>query len=125
MKRILISISIILLAACVQDFDQGLDLTLMPHATAADPEWIRKFDANIIKIQTEALAKAQKHSLDSRIILWEELNCLGGVYVEQARAAQALSERKGISHGAANAEAQSEPMWIIAKQGCHQPYRGG
>ncbi len=96
----------------------------MPHATASDPEWIRKFDANIIKIQTEALAN-HKASLDSRVILWEELNCLGTVYVARARAAQALSERTGISLGAAKAETQSDPGWTIAAQGCHQPYRGG
>ena len=125
MKRFLTLIFALVLAACdpVQELEE-LDLTPLPHATAADPEWIRKFDAAAINISIDALAK-HKGSLDSHVILWEELNCLNGVYVAQARAAQALSEWKGISLGAAKAEAQSDPMWTIAKQGCHQPYRGG
>ncbi len=129
MKRFLTSIPVIVLAACVQDLNltpipYDLNLTPISHATASDPEWIRKFDADLIKKETGILAN-HRGSLDSRVILWEELNCMHGVYVAQARAAQALSERKGISRGAALAETQSDSGWTIAAQRCHQPYRGG
>ena len=120
MKRFLTLISVIVLAACVQV--QELDLTPIPHATATDPEWIREFDASLIKKETELLA-SHAGSLDSQVILWEELGCLRSVHVAQLRAAEAIVTRKGISRSDAIAETRSEPGWTIAAQRCHQPYR--
>lgn len=121
MKPAVAAISVFVLAACVQQRD--LDLTPVPVTSASDPEWIQAFDAKISQTQAETVAKYEG-SPDGRIILWEELNCMRGVYVARARAAQALSERKGISRKEAIAETQSDAAWTIALQGCHQPYRG-
>ena len=118
MERFLPLISAIVLAACAQE----LDLTPIPRATASDPEWIREFDASIIKKEMEVLA-SHGGSLDSRVILWEELECVRGVSVAQVRAAEAIARRKRISRSDAIAETQSEPGWTIAAQQCHQPYR--
>lgn len=114
------AISVLVLMACVQQ--SNLDLTPIPLTNASDAEWVQAFDVKLSQSQAETVAK-HKGSPDSRIILWEELNCMRGVYVARARAAQALSERKGISRGEAIAETQSDAAWTIAGQGCHQPYR--
>ena len=106
MKRILTLIAVIVLAACAQD----LDLTPIPRATASDPEWIRKFDAAAMKKEAEVLTN-HRGSLDSRVILWGDLECLRGVKVAQARAAEAIATRKGISRSDAMAETRSEPGW--------------
>ncbi len=121
MMRFLTLISVIVLAACVQDLDLDLDLTPIPHATASDPEWIREFDAWGVKKETEFLAN-HRGGLDSRVILWEELECLRFVHVAQARAAETIATRKGITRSDAMAETRSEPGWTIAAQRCHQPY---
>ena len=70
-------------------------------------------------MESEAKALAEFGGRASaRVALWESLECLRGVHIAKARAAEALTIRWGISRADALAELQTDPQWIIAEQGC-------
>ena len=109
--------ALVLFASLLAGCAPALDLSPLRKALASDPQWIREFD-NDLMVEQEKAQNSHTGSIDSRIILWEDLNCMRGIYIAQARAAQAISENMGTPIAEAMNATQADPAWIIALQGC-------
>ena len=59
-------------------------------------------------------------SVDSKIKLWQSLNCIRSVHIAQLRAADAISKLQNIKLGAAISTTLANPQWEITKQQCER-----
>ena len=113
MTRYLIFLLILLsITACV-----SIDLSPHPVTSASDPAWIRKFDAKLMDAEAKSIT-GHNGSIDSKIKLWESLNCLRGVYIARLRAAEAISKTQRISRSSAIEITITDPLWTMAEQQC-------
>ncbi|MCW5652632.1 hypothetical protein [Hydrogenophaga sp.] len=88
-----------------------------PFATASDPEWIQSFDAGLREKQTQTV-NSFGGRVESKLALWEQLDCSRRVYVSQARAAQIKATETGAAVNDAMRQVTAEPMWILARNSC-------
>jgi hypothetical protein len=88
-----------------------------PFASASDPEWIQTYDAGLREKQTQSV-RQHNGRFESKVLLWQQLDCLRNVYVSQARAAQSRVTETGVSVGDAMNHVKSDPMWVVARNSC-------
>lgn len=86
-KKLILSLTAInlFLAGCV-------DIPVRPHATENDPSWIRKFDARLMASESK-LIDEHEGTTDSKILLFQSIECLRDVSLDQLRAANAIAKR--------------------------------
>jgi hypothetical protein len=93
------------------------DLIPSPFASKSDPEWIQKYDESLRKKQSDSV-NSHTGGFESKILLWEKLNCMRRVYVGEARAAQKEYIKSGTSIEDAINSVRADPTWITAKNSC-------
>ena len=85
--------------------------------TEADATWVKNYDNELLQKQNRSISQ-HSGGFESRLILWQQLNCLRRVYVAEARAADQLAKKSDIPLSNAISSTQADPSWQLARNSC-------
>jgi len=125
-QAILICLLLLALAGCavsprysmpLNSSSAPLDFSPTPIASKYDPKWIQEFDVSLMKKEAELLA-SYRGSIDSKIDLFGDIECIRRVNIAKARAANALMSSEKLTRREAMTKVQADPQWFIAEERC-------
>jgi hypothetical protein len=92
-------------------------LIAQPYTYDSDAEWIKKYDSELRDKQVQ-LTNSHNGKFESKVILWQQIDCKRRVLLSQARAIELMMIESGISFNDAKTKIGSDPTWVIAQNSC-------